>query len=296
MTKVVFFGDSNSYIASILFCELVKYHNKSIEIVGVVDTNPDAKQSSIVRNITISMVKKLFNPTIEYELNRYTTFLKNIKNIKLYKPTSINDNEFINEIKKLDAEYAFSFSVSQIIKKELRNIFKRIINYHNSTLPKYRGLNATGWSLYFHEEKTGYTFHDIDNKIDHGNIFIQGEIDVNPQKSIFYHDIAKTKQAANQIENLILLLESGYKGKKQMGDSSYFSKKKVMNLLTFKKIDNVNKINKLIQRWGRIGFIYNGKLLSVTKINNDGSINRIMFLPPKLFFLLKNYIPNYLPY
>lgn len=51
-----------------------------------------------------------------------------------------------------------------------------IINYHNSLLPFYRGVNAHIWAIYKEESKTGITWHKVDQNIDAGDILIQEEI------------------------------------------------------------------------------------------------------------------------
>lgn len=53
-----------------------------------------------------------------------------------------------------------------------------IINYHNSLLPYYRGVNAHVWAIYKEELKTGITWHKVDKNIDTGDILIQEEIEL----------------------------------------------------------------------------------------------------------------------
>lgn len=51
-----------------------------------------------------------------------------------------------------------------------------IINYHNSLLPKHKGLNAHIWAIWENDEKTGITWHKVDENIDTGAIILQKEI------------------------------------------------------------------------------------------------------------------------
>lgn len=52
----------------------------------------------------------------------------------------------------------------------------RIINYHNSLLPRHRGMNAEAWSIFAMERETGITWHFVDEDIDTGKIIIQRRI------------------------------------------------------------------------------------------------------------------------
>lgn len=62
-----------------------------------------------------------------------------------------------------------------IFKKEcVKN--NQIINYHNSLLPKHRGLNAHIWSIFENDKKSGITWHKVEESIDTGDILIQKEI------------------------------------------------------------------------------------------------------------------------
>lgn len=61
-----------------------------------------------------------------------------------------------------------------IVSKE--NLF--IVNYHNSLLPKYRGMNPPAWAIFNMDKQTGVTWHKIDDRIDTGDIICQRAIDI----------------------------------------------------------------------------------------------------------------------
>jgi methionyl-tRNA formyltransferase len=52
----------------------------------------------------------------------------------------------------------------------------RIINYHNSLLPKYAGRNAEAWAIFMLENETGITWHRVSDIVDGGNILCQHKI------------------------------------------------------------------------------------------------------------------------
>ncbi len=54
--------------------------------------------------------------------------------------------------------------------------FKSLINIHPSILPFYRGPVPSYWCIQNNENKTGYSFHQVTEKIDTGEIIFQEEI------------------------------------------------------------------------------------------------------------------------
>lgn len=48
-----------------------------------------------------------------------------------------------------------------------------IINFHNALLPNYKGRNAQTWVIYKQENKTGVTWHKVNEKVDDGAILYQ---------------------------------------------------------------------------------------------------------------------------
>lgn len=64
----------------------------------------------------------------------------------------------------------------EIIEKECI----KIINFHNSLLPSYKGVNAPIWSIYHQEKITGVTWHIVNSKLDSGDIIAQKQIKLTP--------------------------------------------------------------------------------------------------------------------
>src|SRR5256885_13217285 len=60
---------------------------------------------------------------------------------------------------------------------------QRIINIHPSLLPRFPGLEAWKQALAAGESVTGCTVHFIDEKIDHGDIIAQREVQILPNDS-----------------------------------------------------------------------------------------------------------------
>ena len=87
---------------------------------------------------------------------------------------NVNSEQFINEIRKYDADLFVSMSFNQIFKEEIRNIPRlKSINCHAGKLPFYRGRNILNWVLINDENEFGITVHYIDDGIDTGDIILQ---------------------------------------------------------------------------------------------------------------------------
>lgn len=286
--KIIFFGDNNSYITSELYKSFIKSIKDEFDLIAIINTSP-SKKSNKLKSYLIHLIKKLFNPFDKnIILNNSDPFLKLIPgDILLLQTKNINDLEFINQIKILNPDFAFSIGCSQIFKKNLIDCFDKIVNYHNSYLPTYRGLDATSWAMTYYEKYTGYTFHYINEKIDDGKIIFQEKININYSKSSFANELLKTQQASENISKVLELLLNKFEGIEQIGKPSYYGGKQRKELLTFTKLDNIKMIQRLVKIWDGIQLISNNKTIFVTKVGDDGKIKRITWLPPKIYFILK---------
>jgi methionyl-tRNA formyltransferase len=81
----------------------------------------------------------------------------------------------------LNADWFLLLSWGHIIPPNLLVVPKKgTINLHYSLLPDLRGTYPVNWSLIEGMEKTGFTYHLIDEEIDKGQILIQFEVPIKP--------------------------------------------------------------------------------------------------------------------
>lgn len=294
--RVIFFGDSNSFISSILFqafLENLEVLSDSFELVAVIDTAID-KQNNKIRKYMSFFIKKIFNPfDRNIKLLNYKNFLSFISDKKyiVVKSRNINDPKFIQFIKSLKCNYAFLMGCPQILKKDIIQCFEKVINYHNSYLPSYRGLEATHWAMTHGEEYTGYTFHYVNENIDDGPIILQERIKLDYSISVIENELIKTYRAAEKISELLQLVSKNFEGIPQSGSPTYFGKKQKIELLTFDNMKvlqrDLKQIKKLIKIWGGIYLHLNNEKLFVTRIGKNGKIERIYYMPPKVYTVYK---------
>lgn len=99
-------------------------------------------------------------------------------NIPVFQPEKLRNPEFLEELRKLDAD-VFVVVAFRMMPKVLFEMPKMgTFNLHASLLPDYRGAAPINYAVINGEEKTGATTFFINEKIDEGNILLQEEIAV----------------------------------------------------------------------------------------------------------------------
>ncbi|MCX8532764.1 methionyl-tRNA formyltransferase [Chryseobacterium luquanense] len=99
-------------------------------------------------------------------------------NIPVFQPEKLRNPEFLEELKKLNAD-VFVVVAFRMMPKVLFEMPKMgTFNLHASLLPDYRGAAPINYAVINGEEKTGATTFFINEKIDEGNILLQEEIPV----------------------------------------------------------------------------------------------------------------------
>ena len=93
--------------------------------------------------------------------------------IKLIEPDNLNEIDFQNQLKNLEADI-FLVVAYRILPEKIIGIPKHgAINLHVSLLPKYRGAAPIQWALMNGDTETGVTIFQINRKVDTGDILVQ---------------------------------------------------------------------------------------------------------------------------
>lgn len=93
--------------------------------------------------------------------------------------TCVSSMKDLPEDKTNSVDYLFSIVNGKILKKEDIEVARHgAINYHDSLLPKYAGINATTWSILNGEAIHGITWHIINEGIDTGDIVYQSQFPI----------------------------------------------------------------------------------------------------------------------
>lgn len=163
----------------------------SYEIVGVI-TAAD-KPAGRGQKIKYSAVK-------EYAL---------ANNLNLLQPTNLKDENFIEELKSLEAnlQIVVAFRMLPKIVWEMPSL--GTFNLHASLLPNYRGAAPINWAIINGETKTGVTTFFIDDKIDTGAMILSTETAIDSTENAGQlHDRLMLIGCSTVIETL-KLIENG---------------------------------------------------------------------------------------
>jgi len=163
-------------------------YQNNYEIVGVI-TAPD-KPAGRGQKVSTSAVK-------EYAVS---------KNLRLLQPTNLKAEDFLAELKSLDANLqvvvAFRMLPEVVWKMPKLGTF----NLHASLLPEYRGAAPINWAIINGETKTGVTTFFIDDKIDTGAMILSKETSIGANESAGeLHDRLMQLGSETVIETLQLI-------------------------------------------------------------------------------------------
>ncbi|KTC64787.1 peptide synthetase, non-ribosomal (plasmid) [Legionella adelaidensis] len=135
---------------------------------------------------------------------------------------SLND---FQESSPRNVDYIFSIVNSYILSHSvLKFARKGSINYHDSILPKYAGVNATTWALLSEEREHGVSWHLIDAGIDEGDLLKQVKFPILPEDTAFSLNLRCYEYAVQSFKDLLVeLVNENVKLQKQdLTQRSYF--------------------------------------------------------------------------
>jgi len=223
-TRLAFFGSSSSFISSIIYKALVKElkNRDDIELVVIIDAVKDDFKSRIMRQDFLTTLIRWLALRLQGHKFKWRyygaikgTKIKDINTAECYRLLNLNHVDAI-----------LSVACPQIFGDVLLGYYY-CVNYHNSLLPKYRGVCSTQWECYLREDRVGYTFHRMIDKFDCGNILIQqGLLEMHPTKydSVIELDAQKAGLACRDLPDLLSTLSiHSYNGKKQSGIGSCYN-------------------------------------------------------------------------
>lgn len=107
------------------------------------------------------------------------------KNLSVFQPEGPWTTEFIDEIKKLNADVGVAVAYGRILPPHLFLAPRHgSLNIHFSLLPKYRGAAPIQWSLINGDSKTGVTAFWLEEGLDSGPICRQSELTIEPADTV----------------------------------------------------------------------------------------------------------------
>lgn len=104
------------------------------------------------------------------------------QNLQLLQPTNLKSEDFIEELKSLNANLQIVVAFRMLPKVVWQMPKYGTFNLHASLLPNYRGAAPINWAIINGETKTGVSTFFIDEKIDTGEMILQEEVEIGPKE------------------------------------------------------------------------------------------------------------------
>jgi methionyl-tRNA formyltransferase len=141
-------------------------------------------------------------------------------NLRLLQPTNLKDENFLSELKSLNANLQIVVAFRMLPKVVWEMPTLGTFNLHASLLPNYRGAAPINWAIINGETRTGVTTFFIDDKIDTGAIILSNELAISPEENAGQlHDRLMNLGCQTVVETLVLI-ESGKVNPTIQSDSS----------------------------------------------------------------------------
>lgn len=156
---------------------------------------------------------------IEYETGLFSTTEPICRENKIQFSRIIDKQELTSYFRKITQKTLIISSYNSYIfpgdivsKDELT-----IINFHPSLLPMYGGSNPVTWQIAEGEKESGYTWHYISEKIDRGDIIVQGKCDIQDDEKTYQLTGRLMDMGAEAFQSLFeLILKDQIVPKKQV--------------------------------------------------------------------------------
>ena len=147
--------------------------------------------------------------------------------INVVTPESVNTEDFVKELEKLDIDFIVVVAFGQLIGDLLLERFDdRIINLHPSILPKYRGAAPMQFTLLNGDSKTAPTTMLIEKGMDSGDILKQDIVDVDIKDDYYSLENKMSDLGSMSIRDTLINFDELYKNRtKQDHDQATFTKK-----------------------------------------------------------------------
>ena len=105
-------------------------------------------------------------------------------NIQVSETDSINSDVTRQLFRQANADLGLSLGNGYIARSVFSIPQYGMINIHDEILPEFQGALSIIWPIYEMKEETGFTIHQIDSKIDTGDILYQEQYPIQFQKSL----------------------------------------------------------------------------------------------------------------
>lgn len=254
LMKIIYMGTPDFAVPCLEF--LIKSEH---DVIGVF-TQPD-KPSGRGQKVNMTPVKE-------------TAIMHDIL---VFQPTTLKNEDVINQIQLLDPDLIVVVAYGQILPKSILDIPRLgCINVHASLLPQYRGAGPINWAVINGEKKTGITTMYMDIGLDTGDMLLKEEVSIGENETAGELHDRLMNVGADVLEKTMVLLESGkIKGTPQNHEESTYAPMLNKELGKVIWTDSAEKIKNLIRGtipWPTAYTTMDGKPMKIWKCKTLNTI------------------------
>ena len=135
--------------------------------------------------------------------------------------------DYVSFLKENSFDYLFSVvNLSMLPIEVLEAPRKLAINFHDSLLPKYAGINATSWAILNREKKHGVTWHVMELEADTGDILKNREVTIEDEETSYSLNLKCYEAGLDSFAEMLHELSLGQerRSKQNLADRTYFGK------------------------------------------------------------------------
>ena len=197
MLNILFMGTPDFAAES-----LEAIHKAGHNIIGVV-TNPDKPKGRGMKMVS--------SPVKDFAI---------ANGIEVYQPENVrNNNEFIDNIKKLNPDVICVVAYGKILPQEILDIPRLgCINVHGSLLPKYRGAAPIQWAVLNGDKITGITTMYMSSGMDAGDMILKQEVEIGDNETTGELWNRLSKVGGELLVKTLKLVEDGTAPREKQGD------------------------------------------------------------------------------
>lgn len=191
-------------------------------------------------------------------------------NIDLFQPSSLDDKEFEEALKKYEIDMLVVVAYGKIIPEWLLKLPKHgCLNVHFSLLPKWRGASPIQRAIQNGDKETGISFMQLEKEMDTGPVYKQIKI---PLRRVDFFEVEQMlvqESLANLNEVVFDIVQNSLKSLPQDDNAATYANKidKSEGLVDFKMhgLEIINQFN-AFKRWPQSTVQINGELVKLIDI------------------------------
>lgn len=276
--RLILFADSGSdnSVTLLARCLRVAATRSDTAVAAIVDTGPGAATAlrtparRLARRVGRFSSLGVAQPPLRPFLATCAT-LGRTHRIPVLTPgeQGVNDSRFVDAICRLQPDATLSLMVVQIFRAPLLEACRAPVNYHNGLLPHYRGVAATGWSIYQRAAVSGFTFHLMTAEVDGGAVLTQGAVPLDERSTAPAVEVAKTRRANAQVGEVLRLLHAPFEiATEQRGPGSMFTRADLRQIRTIEEPEAfpLDELERRLRAFERLDLLLGDRWWSVTAL------------------------------